>query len=130
MQGMLLRLAFYWGKPEFMMKRAASLWRQFNDEGEMELLSMDARARATLEVRGVATPVATFCRILTGWSTPRRRSPSACGSAVAHHVECRATGQDAVPLGGAGLRPARERGTRRRRDGLPATTRVERLAGS
>src|SRR5438045_3689078 len=38
MKGTLLRIAFYLGKPEFLMKRAAGLWRQFNDEGTMELL--------------------------------------------------------------------------------------------
>jgi hypothetical protein len=66
MKGMLLRLAFYWGKPEFLMKRAAGLWRQFNDEGMMDLLHMDDRL-VRLEVRDIANPLPTFCRVLVGW---------------------------------------------------------------
>lgn len=67
MKGALLRIAFYFGKPEYMMKRAANLWRQFNDEGTMELLEMTATL-AVIEVRGVEQPHATFCNIITGWS--------------------------------------------------------------
>jgi hypothetical protein len=66
MKGTLLRIAFYFGRPEYMIKRAASLWRQFNDAGTMELLEMtDTIAR--IEVRGVPEPNVTFCHILTGW---------------------------------------------------------------
>jgi hypothetical protein len=90
MKGMLLRLAFYWGKPEFLMKRAAGLWRQFNDEGMMDLLYMDGRL-VRLEVRDVRKPHATFCRILTGWCTEIGLALGA-KNVVATHTECRALG--------------------------------------
>jgi hypothetical protein len=90
MKGALLRLAFYWGKPEFLMKRAAGLWRQFNDEGMMDLLYMDDRL-VRLEVRDVEKPLGTFCRILIGWCS---ETATALGvrNVVASHPECRAEG--------------------------------------
>jgi predicted hydrocarbon binding protein len=90
MKGLLLRLAFYWGKPEFLMKRAAALWRQFNDEGSMELTQFSERL-VSFEVKGVVTPRATFCQIITGWC---QETAVALGvkSVVAHHTECRARG--------------------------------------
>ena len=89
MKGTLLRIAFYFGRPEYMMKRAANLWRQFNDEGTMELLEMTATL-AVIEVRGVPKPNVTFCHILTGWC---REIATALGvqDVDARHPECRAT---------------------------------------
>ncbi len=90
MKGTLLRLAFYWGKPEFLMKRTAALWHQFNDEGRMDLLHIDD-VLVRLEVSGVAKPIATFCRILTGWCT---ETGTALGvkNVVATHPACLALG--------------------------------------
>ncbi|MGO8992218.1 MAG: hypothetical protein ACLQVI_02745 [Polyangiaceae bacterium] len=90
MKGMLLRIAFYWGRPEFLMKRTTGLWRQFNDEGIMELLTMEERC-VRLGVRDVLVPRATFCRILTGWCT---ETAIAVGVKNAHttHTECMALG--------------------------------------
>lgn len=90
MKGMLLRIAFYWGKPEFLMKRAAGLWRQFNDEGMMALLYMDDRT-IRMEVSGITTPNAIFCGIINGWC---HETASALGieEASSHHIECRARG--------------------------------------
>jgi len=90
MKGMLLRIAFYWGKPEFLMKRAAGLWRQFNDEGSMALVHMDDRV-LRVEVSGVTNPSATFCAIINGWC---HETAKALGvrDAIAQHVECRAKG--------------------------------------
>jgi hypothetical protein len=91
MKGTLLRIAFYWGKPEFLMRRAAGLWRQFNDEGEMELVGMD-KHHVHVEVRGIHEPNATFCAIILGWI---HETSQALGieHATAHHIECRARGQ-------------------------------------
>jgi hypothetical protein len=88
MKGMLLRFAFYWGKPDFLMKRAAGLWRQFNDEGSMTLLEMDARV-IRMEVRGLSHPRTTFCAIINGWFY---ETAVALGikHARSEHVECRA----------------------------------------
>ena len=87
---MLLRLASYWGKPEFLMKRAAGLWQQFNDEGTMDLLHIDDRV-VRLEVRDIVQPRASFCCVLTGWC-----SETATALGITHvratHVECLALG--------------------------------------
>lgn len=90
MRGMLLRIAFYLGKPEYLMKRAAGLWRQYNDEGTMALLHMDATL-VRLEVSGVRRPNATFCAIITGWVY---ETAIALGgkNITTLHTQCRATG--------------------------------------
>jgi hypothetical protein len=90
MQGMLLRIAFYWGKPDYMMKRITSLWRQFNDEGEMALLDFDDRG-GHVEVTGIRHPRESFCRLLTGWC---EAVAAALGTenCTAQHVLCRARG--------------------------------------
>jgi predicted hydrocarbon binding protein len=90
MKGTLLRIAFYWGKPEYLMKRAAGLWRQFNDEGSMSVLHMDTKG-VLVEVSGIAKPSSTFCGIINGWC---HETAIALGirEASAHHIECRARG--------------------------------------
>jgi hypothetical protein len=90
MKGTLLRIAFYWGKPEFLMKRAAGLWRQFNDEGSMALLQMDERT-LQVEVSGIREPNEVFCAIINGWCL---QTALAMGvrDATSHHIECRARG--------------------------------------
>ena len=90
MKGTLLRIAFYWGKPEFLMKRAAGLWRQFNDEGSMMLLEMNRRI-VRVEVSGITKPNATFCGIINGWC---HETAIALGirNASSSHIDCRARG--------------------------------------
>jgi hypothetical protein len=90
MKGTLLRIAFYWGKPEYLMKRAAGLWRQFNDEGTMELIQMDERV-LRVEVLNVDKPRSTFCEIITGWC---HETAVALGirNVRSAHAECRARG--------------------------------------
>jgi hypothetical protein len=90
MKGTLLRIAFYWGRPEFLMKRAAGLWRQFNDQGSMALLHMDDRS-LQVEVSGIVEPNEVFCAIINGWCL---ETALALGirDATSHHIECRARG--------------------------------------
>ena len=90
MKGTLLRIAFYWGKPDFLMKRAAGLWRQFNDEGSMVLLHMDDRL-VRMEVADITTPNEIFCGIINGWCHETAHALG-IGNASSHHVECRARG--------------------------------------
>ena len=90
MKGMLLRVAFYWGKPEYLMTRIVALWRQFNDEGTMHLLHMEG-SEAQIEVRGIVAPKATLCRMLTGWCI--ELAIGLGGRLVTGvHTECRALG--------------------------------------
>ena len=90
MKGAMLRLVFYLAKPEFLMKRITQLWRQFNDEGSMDLLHLDDYS-SSIEVRGITNPHALFCATLTGWS---REVAHALGgnNPVVRHTECRAKG--------------------------------------
>ena len=90
MKGVLLRVALYWGKPEFLIKRIISTWRQYNDQGTMELAELTP-GNAVLEVKGIVKPNATFCRILTGWWI--EIAIGLGGRMVtATHSECRAAG--------------------------------------
>jgi hypothetical protein len=90
MKGTLLRIALYWGKPESLVPRLVSVWRQYNDEGEMALLEIGPD-RAKIEVRGIAAPRDTFCRILTGWWV---EVAMGLGGSFVHatHSECSALG--------------------------------------
>lgn len=90
LRGTLTRLAFYVSRPEFLLQRVSSLWRQFNDEGSMALLGVTDTS-ATIEVRGIKKPYWLFCCTITGWG---REIVSAFGgtSVTAKHIECRARG--------------------------------------
>jgi hypothetical protein len=90
-KGPMLRMLFYLTKPEFLVRRVAGLWRQFNDQGEMTLLRVDERG-LELELTGVDTPHRLFCAMLTGWA---RELVAATGTAdvVARHTQCIARGQ-------------------------------------
>jgi hypothetical protein len=109
MKGLLLRLALYWGKPEYMMKRVVGAWRQFNDEGTMELLRMGGND-AVIEVRDIQKPNAILCGILVGWCT---EIAIGLGLRLVNttHTECRALGDKRCiwevrgKLDEAGLRP-------------------------
>jgi hypothetical protein len=90
MKGTLLRIALYWGKPDYLMQRLVGVWRQYNDEGQMELVNVGAD-HATIEVKGILIPSDTFCRILTGWWV--EVAIGLGGQLVtANHSECRARG--------------------------------------
>jgi hypothetical protein len=90
LKGVLNRVAFYAAKPTFLMTRVASMWSQFNDEGSMTVVEMTGE-RATLEVKGVKQPRATFCNVLTGWAMEVTRGMGAEGVS-ARHPHCRARG--------------------------------------
>jgi len=90
LKGVMLRVALYVTKPAFLMARIAGMWRQFNDEGSMELLEMSME-HATIEVRGIKEPLATLCQILTGWVEAVTQTLGA-EVIVVQHTECRARG--------------------------------------
>ena len=90
MRGMLPRIALYLARPQFLMERAAKIWRQFNDEGAMDLLHIDERS-AVLELRGVEGLDVLFCAVLTGWCRTIATRVST-QEAVARHVECMGRG--------------------------------------
>jgi hypothetical protein len=103
-------------RPEALMKRAAGLWRQFNDEGEMELKEL-GESLARFELRGVPSIDPMFCAVINGWC---REVALAVGAVApqSKHVSCVSRGEAlcawelrfarTVPTAGRGL--AAERG--------------------
>ena len=90
MRGTLVRLAVWMTNEEHVMKRVASLWSTFNDEGEMRLLDVGDTA-SHIEVLGLKKPNALFGSILTGWAREvavaiQTKTP------IARHPLCRARG--------------------------------------
>jgi hypothetical protein len=90
MKGLAMRVAFYVANPEYMSKRIAGIWHQYNDEDAMHVISV-AEERLVLELRGITSPERLFCSTLTGWG---REIAVALGvkGAVSKHVDCRARG--------------------------------------
>jgi predicted hydrocarbon binding protein len=90
LKGIFLRLAFYLGKPEFLMKRVAGIWDQFNDEGAMHVRHFDERS-CVLELTGLEKTHPYYCAILTGWA---RQVATAMGitNPIVRHAECRGRG--------------------------------------
>jgi hypothetical protein len=89
-RGPLVRFAFYVGRPEFLMRRITSLWRQFNDEGEI-VVERFAEGACDVELRGVTTTHPLLCASITGWC---REICIAIVSAspMVRHTSCRAQG--------------------------------------
>jgi hypothetical protein len=102
MKGVFVRFAVYVATPELLMKRAAGLWRQFNDEGAMSVVSMDETS-VRLEVTGVTTPNWMFDCTITGWM---REVAAAMGmrAASARHTMCRAKGDPRCLWDARGIR--------------------------
>jgi hypothetical protein len=92
MKGVFVRLLFYVGRPEFLMRRIAQLWRQYNDQGEMILASFDDFT-STLEVSGVPHPNWHFCCTITGWSREVALAMGAVNPSV-RHTDCRSRGAE------------------------------------
>jgi hypothetical protein len=90
MKGTLIRVAMWITRPEALMARAASLWRQYNDEGTMHLLSIDDHI-ARLEITDLKQPNALFCAIITGWMREVGHAVRTIAP-VAKHTACRARG--------------------------------------
>jgi hypothetical protein len=85
-----LRLAFFLARPEYMMRRVAGVWSNYNDEGEM-IVREFTRGRMTAELVGLTEPNWWLCCSITGWlhegglATGLKR-------VVTTHAECRARG--------------------------------------
>jgi hypothetical protein len=90
LRGMFKRAVLWFANPEFLLKRIASIWRQFNDEGEMSVTSVKD-GFVELEVRGVGQADYLFCCVLTGWM---RQVSTSAGRPRARidHYECRGQG--------------------------------------
>jgi hypothetical protein len=87
---MALRLAFFLGRRDFLMRRVAGVWRQYNEQGEMSVRELGGD-RMLAELTGVPKPDWFVCCSITGWmheaglATGMKRLAS-------RHTECRARG--------------------------------------
>ena len=92
MKGVLVRFARYLVGSEYLTRRIAGMWRQFNDDGEMRVIS-DTDANVVLEMVGIKQPHWLFCCTLTGWC---REVSLAMGARqpIVRHVQCRTRGDE------------------------------------
>lgn len=86
-----LRLAFFLGRPEFLMRRVAGVWRQYNERGEMTVREF-ASGRMLAELTSIPAPDWFLCCSVTGWL---HEAGLATGMKAlsTHHIECRARGK-------------------------------------
>jgi hypothetical protein len=86
-----LRLAFFLARPEFLMRRVAGVWRQYNEGGEMLVLGFD-EGHMLAELRGMPTSDWFLCCSVTGWL---HEAGLATGmkDLVTEHSQCRANGE-------------------------------------
>jgi predicted hydrocarbon binding protein len=92
MKGILVRLAQYVVDADYLTRRIAGMWKQFNDEGEMRVVKIEP-AHVVLEIAGISKPEWLFCCTLTGWC---REIASTLGvqNAIARHTQCKSRGDD------------------------------------
>lgn len=89
-QGGVIRAVFYLGKPEFLLRRAANLWRRYNKEGMMHVLEF-SESQAIVEVVDVPEPDFFFCCTLVGWLDEMAHAIGTRNPKT-RHLECRARG--------------------------------------
>jgi hypothetical protein len=86
-RGVMIQVAMLLARPENVIRRAARMWRQFNDAGELTLRKASDRA-VEVEITGIPQTPRVFCDTVTGWA--RELVVSAGGrNAAAKHIECR-----------------------------------------
>jgi hypothetical protein len=90
MKGITVRIAVWMARPEQLVARAAGVWRQFNDEGSMDLIEVGENL-GRFELKGVKLEDALFCAVLTGWFREIAAGVGAI-SPLARHIECKARG--------------------------------------
>ncbi|MGO8997686.1 MAG: hypothetical protein ACLQVI_30585 [Polyangiaceae bacterium] len=86
-----LRLAFFLGRPEFLMRRVAGIWRQYNEQGEMVVREF-VHGRMVAELVGMPSSDWYVCCSVTGWL---HEAGLATGmkALTTSHIECRARGK-------------------------------------
>jgi hypothetical protein len=87
MKSTLVRLAAWVSRPEALMQRATGLWRQFNDDGLMEMREVGDH-HAVLELTGLTGVDPLFCAVITGWCREVGLLIGAIAP-IAKHVECK-----------------------------------------
>jgi hypothetical protein len=84
--GFVKQTIFYFANREYLLRRVAALWRQFNDAGELRVLEFDER-KARMELLDIPTSNRYFCALITGWSCEVGRA-FGVKHPQARHVAC------------------------------------------
>lgn len=87
MQSFATRMAAWILTPEFVFRRSEALWRQYNDEGELKLVTFEPGI-CRIEIARVPTPHWGMCTSLEGWCEELSKAVG-WRDVVATHVECR-----------------------------------------
>jgi hypothetical protein len=90
MKPAIVRVSVYVLRPEFLMRRVMGLWSQFNDEGEMRVLSFREDG-ADAELVEMRKPHWLFCCTVTGWARELVRTMG-MENVTCKHVQCRGRG--------------------------------------
>jgi hypothetical protein len=88
--GIVKRTVFYFANPDYLFRRIASMWRQYNDEGELTVREFNDRG-ASLELSAIAVPNQYFCALLTGWTLEVSKAMGVRAPKSVHSL-CRARG--------------------------------------
>ncbi len=85
---LMMRVVVHIANPEFLMRRAAGMWSQFNDEGTMEIVAFESR-RLVVQLTGCRELPLLFVRILSGWGREIANAVAAHDAVarVVEHVE-------------------------------------------
>jgi hypothetical protein len=90
LRGMFQRAVLWLANAEFLLRRIATLFRQFNEQGEMTVASLQDGV-VELEVKGVPNPHFLFCCVLTGWMRQVSISAGRPRARIDHYA-CRGRG--------------------------------------
>jgi hypothetical protein len=90
LKGAFTKAVLWVTRPDFLVKRIAALWSQFNDEGAMKVNRV-SDGGIELEVTGVSTPDYLFCCVLTGWLRQVGHSAGRPNARI-QHARCRGKG--------------------------------------
>jgi hypothetical protein len=88
----LARAAFYLANRDYLLRRVAAMWSQYNDQGAMHVLAV-TEGRVELDVTGVSPVNPMFCRVLTGWVYAVGCALGGSGKS-GRHLSCIARGGD------------------------------------
>jgi hypothetical protein len=89
-RGLMKRALFYLASPEYLMRKAAGLWRQYNECGDLLLCNIDSQ-QVLLELRGLPRPHELLCESLSGWMQVVAEAIGARGAHTVHPT-CRLRG--------------------------------------
>lgn len=87
---MALRLAFFLGNTEFVMRRVARVWREHNEGGQM-IVHDFVKGRMTAELADQPNPDWFLCCSVSGWLNEAGLATGMKGL-VTRHVDCRGRG--------------------------------------